>query len=329
MFRWKKALAALRRKVVLTLTHVPGLSTWAVKCLLARRYARHFGRAPDLRRPRLFTEHILHRIVYDRDPLLKIASDKVAVRGWIDGVLGPGYTVPLLGTWHSADQIDWMSLPIPFIVKPAHSSGPFRIVDRPLDEAHIQELTTAVAQWVDEDFFHTSFEWGYRGLRRRVTAEPLLRAPDGGRLVEVDVFTFHGQPRVLLAFTGHKHSETDRCAIWVEESGSRSHMWGSTALAEEVLDSAGVKRMEDQIEAARPGMIELSRRIGEHFPYVRVDFYITDTGLKIGELTTYPAAGLGIYHPDDADARLGRMLRDSGLQRRDRGLAPFAWPPLD
>lgn len=325
---WRKAGSWLREKLRRALARTPGLSTRIVRDFHTRRYLRHFRRPPDLDRPRLFTEYIVHRIIYDRDPLLKVASDKIAVRRWIDRVLGPGYCVPLLGAWKSANQIPWTSLAVPFVLKPNHASGPFHIADR-LEPAEIPALARMAASWIEQDFFDRSFEWGYRGLPRRITAEPLLRAPDRGSLIEVDVFTFHGEPLVLLAFTGPKTSRTQRCAIWFDATGARSDLWGSTARAEDVLDPAGVERMERQVEAARPRMLELSRRIGAHFSYIRVDFYITDAGLKIGELTTYPAAGLGIYRPADADARLGSMLRDTGLRRRARGLEPYRWPPLN
>lgn len=326
--------APSRRKVfierlVRAAAWIPWVSTLALRWLHGRRYARRFGRAPDLDRPRRFTEYIVHRIVYDRDPLLRVASDKLAVRTWLDRLLGPGFTVPLLGAWKSADDVPWSSLPVPFVLKPNHASGPYHIVEQPLDASRIASLREEARSWIDKDFFDRSFEWGYRRLPRRITAEPLLRAPDGASLIEVDVFTFHGEPLILLAFTGSKKNEKERCAIWLEASGARSDMWGSTRLAEDVLDAASLARMERELEAARPQMIELAARIGAHFPYVRVDFYLTEDGLKIGELTTYPAAGGGIYRPDDADHRLDAMLRESGWRRRARGLAPYRWPPLD
>lgn len=329
-----RARASSNRKVfiqrlVRAAAWIPWVSTVALRWFHARRYRRRFGRVPDLERPRRFTEYIVHRIVYDRDPLLRVVSDKVAVRHWIDHVLGPGYTVPLLGAWKSADDVPWSTLPVPFVLKPNHASGPYHIVTKGLTERTIASLRHSAGIWLKWDYFDRSFEWGYRHLPRRITAEPLLRAPDGGSLIEVDVFTFHGEPLLLLAFTGSKKSEAERCAIWLEASGKRSDMWGSTRLAEDVLDAAGLSRMKRAIEAARPQMVELSERIGAHFPYVRVDFYLTDDGLKIGELTTYPAAGAGVYRPKDADHRLGAMLRESGLRRRARGLQPYRWPPLD
>ena len=321
--------AGWRRKILGFLAHVPLASTWAVKKIHVRRYRRRLGRSPDLVRPRRFTEYILHRIIYDRDPLLKIVSDKVAVRGWIDRVLGPGFSVGLLGSWTSAGSIPWTGLPTPFVIKPSHCSGPFDVVERTPDPDAIVALEKQVAPWLDADHFDNSFEWGYRNVPRRIIAEPLLRAPDGGPLVEVTAFVFHAEPRILLALAGHKHSPTERCTLWLDENGTRSDISVAAPQVEEVQGLEGASRMKEQVEAVRHEMLELCRRIGEHFGYIRVDFYITDAGLKIGELTPYPVAGLASYRPDDADTRLGSMLRDSGLRRRDRGLAPHAWPPLD
>ena len=73
---------------------------------------------------------ILHRIIYDRDPKLRIVCDKVAVRRLIEERVGVEYVVPLLGVWQRASEIPGIRLPQKFVLKPSHSSGPFAIVDQ-------------------------------------------------------------------------------------------------------------------------------------------------------------------------------------------------------
>jgi hypothetical protein len=66
---------------------------------------------------------------------------------------------------------------------------------------------------------------------------------------------------------------------------------------------------------------------------MRVDFYVTDSGLRIGELTPYPAAGGGVYKPAGWDQRLGQQFFEHLAEARRQGQAfarywpPAHWPP--
>lgn len=306
---------------------LPGVDRWKLHRIFTRRYARTFGRQPNLAQPRLFTEYITHRIVYDRDPLLKLACDKLAVREYVGRTAGSQYVAPLLGAWRRVDRIDWLALPLPMVLKPNNQSGLYEIV-RHLND--LDRLKSACAAWLEQDYFDRSLEWGYRGLPRRILAEPLLRAPDGGSLIEVLAFTFHGQPLVLLAVTGDKRDKRRFCTANLDARGGRLDLRGTAHVIEEVLSPDQQRRFLAQVESAREEILAAAARVGAAFPYVRVDFYITDQGLKIGELTPYPAGGRGRYSPPDWDARLGEMLRQSATQRpRRRKLFRTVWPPLD
>src|SRR5262249_39136867 len=55
-----------------------------IRYYLLKRYRSTFGVFPRLNPPVSFNERILHRLIYDRDPRLRIVSDKLAVRGFIE-----------------------------------------------------------------------------------------------------------------------------------------------------------------------------------------------------------------------------------------------------
>lgn len=317
--RWRDGL--LRRWIIRT----PFLSTWKLRRIHVRRYIATFNRAPDLRNPRLFTEYITARVISDRNPLLKIANDKLAVRALIDRTLGPGHTVPLLAVWRPRDAFDWSALKSPFVAKPSHMSGPHWVVHDPA-RTDLKRVGEEAKYWLERDYFDRSFEWGYRGIPRRLIVEPLLRSPDGGSLVEVNVFTFHGQPKLLFALVGHKTSKK-RCFAPFDIEGDRIDLHGKIPLFEDVLDEAEIDRIHHLVRAARVDLLKLASGIGNWFPFVRVDFYLTDRGPLIGELTTYPAGGRGTYKPEGWDERLGDMLRETAAtwdrsSRRKRG----DWP---
>jgi hypothetical protein len=76
-----------------------------------------------------------------------------------------------LGVWERPREIAWHILREKFVLKPNHSSGCFAIVDRSVG-VNIEALTTEAEEWRSYDYFDTSQEWGYRGISRRVLAEP-------------------------------------------------------------------------------------------------------------------------------------------------------------
>lgn len=320
----RRLRASLRRRALNT----PDALQWhVIRLLKVRGYTTLFGRPPELRPPRRFTEYVIHRLIHDRDPLLKRVSDKLAVRRIIAETVGEPYLVPLLGTWTRAAEIPWRDLPLPAVLKPTHMSGPVEFL-HDLDSIDRAALERKADAWLQEDYFFHQAEWSYLGCPRRLVAEPLLVSPDGGALVEAAVFTFHGQPVLIKALVGRKGSD-QRCCLWQDAEGRTPDLHDITPLGRDRLSPDAFERMQSQVDAARSELLEVSSRIGAAMPMIRVDFYLTDRGLRIGELTPYPLAGMVHYEPPQWDERLGRMLRDSGLQRRDRGLKPYAWPPLD
>ena len=106
------------------LRRAPVIGPWLIHAALVRRHAGIHGAAPRLDPPVTFNEHILHRILFDRDPRLKVLNDKLAVRDFIRARVGDAYVVPLLGVWRDPALVEWDRLPMPFVLKPNHSSGP-------------------------------------------------------------------------------------------------------------------------------------------------------------------------------------------------------------
>lgn len=307
---------------------VPILGQRGLRTIFEQRYRKQFERAPRLDAPQLFTEIVTHRIVYDRDPLLKTVSDKIAVRRLIAQTVGERYAVPLLGAWKRAADIEWDRLPNAFVLKPNHSSGPYRIVHNKA-KADRGAIATQADDWLQHDYFDRSREWGYQGLPRRITAEPLLRTPEAPALMEASAFTLSGEPAVVLVTIGKKRSR-QWAAAWFDSQGRRLDLNNATPPVE-VIYSAEDAACFHQLAALHiQDIVRLSATIGRHFSLIRVDFYLTGRGLKIGELTPYPGGGMGAYRPSEWDERLGQMFVQA-LSRRSpprlRGRARWPnWP---
>ena len=55
-------------------------------------------------------------------------------------------------------------------------------------------------------------------------------------------------------------------------------------------------------------MISLAEKLSENEPFLRVDFYNVNGKIYFGELTFYPASGMGRWTTEGADATIGKYL---------------------
>src|SRR5262245_8145705 len=118
---------------------------------LLRRYRVLFGRWPRLFPPISFNEHILHRIIFDRDPRLKVICDKVALRQFVRDKVGSKYNVLLIGVYGHPDEIEWQKLPVKFVLKASHASGSARIIDQSISLDR-DELSRLAGQWLAQEY---------------------------------------------------------------------------------------------------------------------------------------------------------------------------------
>ncbi len=261
---------------------------------LVARYKSFFDVMPRLNPPIGFNEKILHRIIYDRDPKLRIVCDKVALRRFIEERVGEEYVVPLLGGWERASEIAWDTLPQKFVLKPSHSSGPFAIVDRSIG-MNTEKLTAEAEQWLSYDYFERALEWAYRGIPRRILAEPFLCSSNGDAAPEAQIYVFSGKAALINALEGTKLTP-ERKSCWFDVTGRRV-----------AIKKTGPTTMVELSDKDRQKMVEVAERVSHDFSSLRVDFFITSSGLKIGELTPFTLGGTAKWDPPEMDELLGKL----------------------
>ncbi|MEA5442067.1 ATP-grasp fold amidoligase family protein [Cyanobium gracile] len=271
---------------------------------LATCYRQLNGAAPDLRHPTLLSERILHRILTDRDPLLRTFCDKIAAKQWIAARIGSGHTPTTLAVADSVEALKALPLPDRWMLKASHGSGWFQLVDsttHPFDE----EVMEQARIWLDSDYADTFQEWGYLKLPRRLLAEELLSFASRP-CTEMSAFCFRGRVRGIRL---HR-SESAHIA----HRGSQRHLPRSKELfLDETLQPLPLLRPQfdhcpelaatDQKELQT--FLALARELSSDTPFLRVDGYLSDKGVLVGELTNYPGAGLMLHMPRQWDAWFG------------------------
>ena len=270
---------------------------------LIQRYYLTFGALRLFLRPRTFTERLFARMMWSRDPRLKITSEKVDVRDYVAARVGSEYLIPLLQVWDRPEQIDLAVLPERFALKASHGSG-FNLLVGDKTKVDVEALRETMRRWLDVDWYGYHREWGYKGIPRRIVAETLIL--DRGELpADYKFYVFNGRARMVMV--------NGRSAVAAVARKSGRHP--TRDYFDEQWRPLKVERGKPRAAATPPcpdrlaEMIDVAQRIARGFAFCRVDLYNVEGRVYFGEITQYPSAGQQMFRPLDFDAALGDLWR--------------------
>jgi len=263
------------------------------------RFYKKLGYTLNLKNPQSFSEKIIWKKIYDKNPLLPITADKYLVRSYIKQVLGEEKAneilIPLLYVTDKPDSIPFESLPPSFIIKPNHASGLVIIVEN--NQYDKKEIIQSCQRWLSTPYGLEKLEWAYQSIKRKIIIENLLSEEDGGILKNFRLHMFHGKCKLVNVFFDGPN-----------ESASRSFY-------DEKWNILPIRKLSNPrgIEIEKPKnyeeMLYLAEKISYPFDYIRVDCYNINGKVYIGELTHYPTSGLGRFEPGSFDFELGKNWR--------------------
>ncbi len=253
------------------------------------------GYWPNLRQPRTFSELQVHRAMHDRDPRLGVVADKYLVRAYVEERVGADHLLPLVDVLGAGDRLEISTWPERVVMKATHASGWIRFVER--DRADVEELQALVRRWTTTSYAEERHEWWYAMSPPRVIVEPDL-SRDGLPPPDYKVFVFDGRPRMIVVDQDRFGAHTR----WVCD-----HDWRRLAVRYDHPQPA-----QDVPRPQRlPEILALAARLGEGFPFLRVDTYVTDDRVVVGELTNFPDSGPLPFKPRSFDAELGSVWREA------------------
>jgi TupA-like ATPgrasp len=257
-----------------------------------------------------FNEKVRYKLLNDRRPLLTQWADKVAVRDYVERVVGSQYLTELYLVTDDPDHVREQALPREFALKPSHGSSACVVVgeqappENALPEPPVgwalMEITPERLDWDQLRgicrewlglWFRGGLEWAYRDVPPRILVEELLI--DGGSLApDYKLFVFHGRVRLI--------------DVYHERFAGRVRSCYSPEWRRLEVERGRIPRGPD---VERPPvlaeMIRVAEALGEETDFVRVDLYAIGDRVVFGELTSYPGAGGVSFRPASYDAELG------------------------
>jgi hypothetical protein len=258
-----------------------------------RRHKRYVGIYPNLVRPKTFNEKILHRMVFDRRPILTRLQDKYAAREYVRGRIGNEVLPALYWVTKNPADIPFDKLPNRFVVKATHGCGFNYLVP---DKASLdrEDVLAKCDSWLRWNYYHGGTrEWAYKYIEPRIIVEEFISDGIGPDPIRYKLYTFHGKVRAIYVGIGSP-GRADCC--FYEPSWTRQ----SATVARK-------KKIERDLD--RPGhlddMIRYAEVLADGLNFIRVDLYDTQGKVYFGEFTIYPGAGTTPYRPHEFDSYLG------------------------
>lgn len=265
------------------------------KLYLSIKYRTHFGYWMDWQNPKNFCEKLQWLKIYDKHPEYTQMVDKVAAKDYVAGIIGDEYIIPTLGVYNSADEIDFEKLPNQFVLKCTHDSGGV-IVCKDKSKLNTTAVKKKLANGLKRTYVIQTREYPYKDVPRRIIAEQYMEDESGHELKDYKFFCFHGEPRIIQLdfdrFTQHKKN------LYTLEWELLPFSFNYPSHPECVFPKP------DGLEK----MIALARILSKGIPFVRVDLYNINGKIYFGELTFFPASGVGRFTPHEWDYKLGELI---------------------
>ena len=244
---------------------------------------------PHIKKPRSFSEKIFHRMLFDRNPLWTLLSDKMRVRDYVSSKLDSNILVPLL--WHGKDpnQIPFDELPTSFVIKTNHACG-FNILVNNKNHLNKEQTKRHLKEWLSLNFTYSTFlgmSWAYKNIEPEILIEAFLE--DNGRVpLDYKFFCFSGRAECIQVSFDRFGDASER--ILDRDFKALDLWWGLKLYTGKIVPPDNYSEL-----------LEVAELLSQGLNFIRVDLYSVGGRTYFGEMTCYPAGGLARLVPRKFD----------------------------
>lgn len=262
------------------------------------------GKKLHLKNPKSFNEKLQWLKIYDYKPEYSTLVDKLAVKSYVESCIGNKHIIPTLAVWDSVEEIDWDSLPNQFVLKTTHGGGGCGVIVC-TDKTNFDRIKAInkLKRSLRTNIGQTYREKPYLNVPRKIIAEKYIAEhiinSNGAKvdLQDYKFFCFNGKVKFFKIDFGR----------FVEHHANYYSPNGDLLPFGEVVckpDPNHVENMPTNLSE----MIRLAETLSAKYKFLRVDLYNVNGKIYFGELTFYPAAGMGAFIPKEWDEKIGDFL---------------------
>lgn len=290
------------RRIIVGLLHRTA-KIWSDKLYLQLLYYFEMGKKLELKNPQTFTEKLQWLKLYNRKPEYTTMVDKYAVKEYVANKIGKEYIIPTLGIWNRLDDIDWETLPNQFVLKTTHGGGSGGVVickDKAI--LNRQDVCQKLQRSLNSDIYINMREWPYKDVPKRIIAEKFMMEAhsqmDDGDLADYKFYCFNGEPTYCQVIRDRRTKES---IDFYDMEWNHMPFVGLNP----VVNNGGTPVVKP---LKLTTMIEICRKLSQNIPFARVDLYVIDDKVYFGEITFFPASGIGIFEPKEWNEKLGNLI---------------------
>lgn len=258
------------------------------------------GKRLNLDNPQTFNEKLQWLKLHDRKEIYTTMVDKYEAKKYVAERIGEEYIIPTLGVWDSFDDIDFDSLPNQFVLKCTHDSGGL-VICRDKSRFDKKAARKKINRSLKSNFFWFGREWPYKNVKPRIIAEKYMEDTRSSDLKDYKFFCFGGMAKCYKV-------DFDR---FKEHHANYFDMDGNLLpFGEKICPPLFDRKLNTprNVEV----MHQLAEKLSSQVSFLRVDFYDVDGNTYFGELTFYPASGLGQFTSDEWNQKLGEWIPVGG-----------------
>ena len=232
----------------------------------------------DLKNPKTFNEKIQWLKIHDypTNHLVINGADKYRVR----------------------EYVEKKGLPNKFVLKCNHGCA-YNILCNDKESFNKADAMSKMKKWMREDFGAFNIEPHYSKIKPHITCEKYL----GECITDYKFFCFNGAPKYIYISSDLIHDRQAQIGFFYLDGKKMPLVRDDYAPMDiEELPSFFVNMKRD------------AKILCEEFPFVRVDFFVTNDTYYFAELTFTPSGGMMPFNPDKYDLEWGNMLDISALR---------------
>lgn len=289
----KKKISRISRAFYVALSYVS--PRWNTKLIFLKK----FGRWPDLKNPKTLNEKILKLKLedYGKNELIKQCADKYRVREYIKDCGLESCLNKLLAVYDKPEEIEWDTLPESFALKWNFGCG-YNILCQSKNNLAKEKTIQKLKKWGKEPFWAYFSELQYRNVKKKIIVEEYIGNADGTPPEDYKFYCFHGKAYCVMLCLGR-------------EEGWPAFYFFDRNFNLMRINRDSVNAPEDFSLPKPKGLDEAFRiadRLSSGFPFVRVDLYVTDKGVRFGEMTFTPAAAMDNKRLPETDLLFGSLM---------------------
>lgn len=276
----------MRKIIIRLVTNLP------VKYRLILRYFISFGRFPKMRNPTSFNEKILiYKLNYTS--LFTKCADKISVKEYVEQKVNSKYVIPTIYSGTSLPQREDRNWKLPFVIKTNNGSGT-NIFVRNKEELDWNIIEKKLKIWLSKKYGEELGELHYTKITPKILIEPFI-SNSFELPLDYKVFVFNGKPHCIQVDTGREKNH--KRAFFDTKWNKMNFTMGDYKIEKKLISQPNNFNE----------MLNIASRLGEDFPFVRVDFYEVNNALYFGEMTFFPGGGTERFLPQRFDNKFGKL----------------------